>query len=269
MCKSDPVVGMLKNIGYVIVRLPRTNIRPLQVMEKDGSNFIIRGDLSQLFTSSTPLPTVSPEVQAGDVEGKRTGELKIGVGLNILGGIIGAMGGSNLGINTSYNQAKTATFEFHDVKQNNIDVFSLESYLNGADVSTSNPGSAKLLDADKLFVITSTIKSAKYTFDAKRDGGVGVSVDVPVIQEAVGGKVSVTKASGSDTKVTYTGQQPLVFGLTAVQMIFDHGKFQLLKEANPSDAATKGISFGDNGNQEEFQVLHSDAPFIPLQVETE
>src|SRR3982750_3991228 len=103
MCKSDPVVGMLKSIGYVVVRLPRTNIRPLQVMEKDGSNFIIRGDLSQLLIASgVALPPVSPDTQAGDVEGKRTSDLKIGVGLNILGGIIGAMGGNNLGANASY-----------------------------------------------------------------------------------------------------------------------------------------------------------------------
>jgi hypothetical protein len=239
---SDPFIKALKSFGYNTVRLPKVDIMPLQVFSRNGNNLERLGALTKLLTPGETIaaPPITSGVPTSNINGKRTGDIKIGLGLSILGNIIGAMGGSSLGIETEYKQAKSAVFEFSGVTEDRLEVIDLDQYLGDADINPASVFVGKLLEADQLYVTTAVLKSTKFTFEATQSSGIGVKVNVPVIQGVVGGNVSVGTTSGSESKLSYEGKIPLAFAFQAVQIFYDQGKYTAFKPVE--DVALKSLS---------------------------
>ncbi len=233
-CTSDPFVNALKSFGYNMVRLPKANLQPLELLsQQQGKDLDRLGPMGTLLTAgeTIELPTVTTS-QTTPISGSRTGELKIGVGLSILGNIIGAMGGSKLGLDVQYKNAKSAVFEFQDVQEDKVTIVDLDQYLGDADINPASVFLSKLLESDKLYIVTAVLKSKKFAFDAKGESGTEVKLEVPVIQQAVGGSVNVGVAQGSTSKLSYEGQTPLVFGFQAIQVFYESGKYTAFKPAS-------------------------------------
>jgi len=264
MGNSDPVLSLLKDFRYNVVRLPRTNIRPLQLFEKQDKDLVFLGEIPKLFKAGPngPLPVIGPDEQAAFINGQRSRDLNISVGLSILSGIIGALGGGTLGLNVGYKKASALSFEFDDVKVNQIDRLDLSRFLTNATIDQAVGPPAKLVEADKVYVVTSTIKSKKFTTEAKSSSGVSVGVDVPVIQNAMSGSVSVKSEGSNQSKVTYEGNVPLVFGFQAIRLIFEAGRFVEAKPVGATETGMKAV-----GEGEEPEMLTTDSPFTPVFIE--
>ncbi len=234
---SDPFVNALKSAGYNMVRLPKADIRPMQLLYKNGDLLERLGAVTKLLTAgeNIAVPSMTIDVQAANISGQRTSDMKIGLGLSLLGTVIGAMGGSSLGLETEYKNAKTAAFEFYDVLEDRIEVVDLDQYLGDADINPASVYVSKLLEADKLFITTAVIKSTKFTFEAKDSSGSGISLNVPAIQGIVSGNVKVGTESSATSKLTYEGRIPLIFGFQAVQIYYEDGQYTSIK---PSTGVT-------------------------------
>lgn len=257
---SDPMLSLLKDFKYNVVRLPRTDIRPLQILEKQGNSLAILGDLSDFFDAgSVPIPQIGPDLQASFIEGKRSNSLKLSVGLSLLGGIIGAMTGTQAKLGVGFEKASNLVFHFDDVKVNNIKPVDLSKFLLAASISPS--GFGQQIEGDQLYVINSTIKSAKFTAEAQNSSGKSVDVDVPVIQQAVSGSVGVKTTGTNQSQVTFEGTTPLVFGIQALRMEFKNGKFVQFKSVDATSAGLKDI--GDD-DEEQIETLETDGPFVNL-----
>ncbi len=260
---SDPFVNSLKSFGYNIVRLPKADIQPMLLLSKNGDNLDRLGAVTKLLTpgDNVNAPKVIADTPAANINGSRTSNMKIGIGLSILGSIIGAMGG-NLGVEAQYQQAKSAVFEFQSVFEDKIEVIELDQYLGDADINPNSVFVRQLLDADKLYIVTATIKSTKFTFEAKKNDGTDLKIDVPVIQQVVGGNVSVSGSSDVQSKLTYEGKIPLIFGFQAVQLFFDNGRYTAIKPAQGAMRAAvqpAGVNAGD-----EVELLESENAFVRL-----
>jgi hypothetical protein len=257
---SDPFVNYLKDLGYCMVRLPKSDMKPLQILSKQGRELSRLGELSTVLTAGDviPLPQIVENVQAASIAGKRTGDLSVGIGLNILGNVIGAMGGSMLGLDVAYKTAKTTSFEFNDVFEDRVEVAKLDQYLSDADVSPFSRYVATLLEADEIFVISSTIKSRKFSVEAKKSDGASLAVSVPVVKEIVGANVNVSGQTEVTAKVTYEGNAPLVFGLQAIRLFYDKGKYTAFEPA--SGAAVRGIRSPD----EAVSRLKTEGAFVKI-----
>jgi hypothetical protein len=264
MGSSDPILKLLKDFAYAVVRLPRENVRPLLILEKQGNDLTVLGELTDLFgAGQASIPAVGPDQQAAFINGKRTRSLDINVGLNLLGGIIGAMTGSKLKLDAAYKKASSLTFEFEDVKVSEISQLSLNKFLSGTKPDpTVGQGILKALEDDRLYVITSVIKSKKFKTEATQSNGTSVGVDIPVVKEMVGGAVQIKSEGTSDSKVTYEGQMPLVFGFQAARMEFENGIFKGLKQTKPEEAAVRGPA-GPKA-EPEFELLTTEGPFVKL-----
>src|SRR5690349_22455405 len=95
---SDPFINALKSFGYNVVRLPKPDMQPLQILAKNGDNLERLGALTTLLVPGGAInqPKITSGTPVAPISGSRTGDLKIGLGLSILGNVIGAMGGSSL-----------------------------------------------------------------------------------------------------------------------------------------------------------------------------
>lgn len=249
---SDPFVKALKSAGYNMVRLPKADIKPMQLLYKNGDALERLGAVTKLLTAGETIavPQMTNDVRAANISGQRTSEMKIGLGISLLGTVIGAMGGSTLGLENEYKNAKTASFEFNDVLEDRIEVVDLDQYLGDADINPASVYVGKLLEADKLFITTAVIKSTKFIFEAKDSSGNSIGVNVPAIQGIVSGNVKVGTESTATTKLNYEGKMPLIFGFQAVQIFYENGAYTSIKPA--SDVTHKSLDdllAVDNGSE--------------------
>jgi hypothetical protein len=74
-----------------------------------------------------------------------------------------------------------------------------------------------------LFVVLATLKSSKLLVDAHGAGGGEFELSVPVIQGVAGGNVTVSAQTERASRISYEGQNPLVFAFKAMQLFADDG----------------------------------------------
>lgn len=261
MLCNDPLINFLKDDGYNVVRLPRVDIHPLQILCQQGRDFRNLGEITTLLVTgpAVPAPQITENQAVANISGKRTSDLSIGLGLSILSSIISTLGGSKLGLDLTYKRARSISFEFRDVFEDKIEIAQLDQCLADADISPYSRYVADLLEADELYVINTTIKSRKITVEAKKSDNVALTVDIPAIQGALGGNVKVSGQGEKSSIVTYEGNVPLVFGFQAVQLFFDRGHYTTLRPVEAGRAMHKGLS------REGRTSLGSEGPFIRLQ----
>jgi hypothetical protein len=218
-----------------MVRLPRADIKPLQVMMKQGNDLTALGELSELLLpqSGIPLPPISPDQQAANVSGQRTGNLSLGIGLTLLGSILNAMGGSKLGLDAKYQQARSLSFEFDNVLENIIDAIALDKFLATATIDPNSRHVTDLLYSDALYITAATIKSDNFTVEAKKSDGTSLSLDIPTIQQVVGANVKVAAKDTENTKISYQGTVPLVFGFQGLQLFYQNDHYSAFRPVPP------------------------------------
>lgn len=238
-CK-DPAITFLKSVGYNVVQLPKADLRPTQLLVRNGRKLQRVGELASLFTAdpAAPMPPVSPDNPGPPIAGTQSADIDLGVGLDILGGLIAALGGAKLGLTASYSRARSVQFEFSDTIENHAEMALLDQFLAGASISPLARSLREMLDADDVFIVTSTLKCRRINVVAKDATKAGVAIDVPVLQQAIGANIKVGSAGAGTSTIAYEGAIPLVFGLQAVRLIFDNGRYRRMKLV---DAGSVGV----------------------------
>jgi hypothetical protein len=261
---ADQFLTLLKSSGYCAIRLPKADIQPLQVLTKRRIELDRLGDLSDLLVTGTsiPLPAITPDSPAPDISGERTSDLSVGVGVSILGTILGAMGGGQLGIDAQFQKAASIAFQFENVIENHIDVIELDKYLGDADVNPASRYVARLLEVDAIYVVTSTIKSNTIKVDAKDSAGQSIGVSIPAIEGIVGGNVKVSHDTDASSMVRFQGETPLVFGFQAVQLFYRRGRYTAFRPLRPEEGAMRSIDAPEEST--DVEILASDGPFLRL-----
>lgn len=226
---NDKATSYLRQLGYNVVRHPQEGIQPLQLIGRQNNAVTQLGDLHLLITNApSALPAVQKDQVATDVQGQTTSKLSVGIGLNLLGSFIGALGG-NVGITTSYNQAQSVQFVFNDVVTDSVMPLEVGNYLRNGTVDADNLVLKQyVLGKGHLFLITKTVKARRFSVRAERKGGQEIKLQIPEIQGVVGGDVKVSGESESASVVTYEGSRYLTFGFQAYLVGVHNGELRMM-----------------------------------------
>jgi hypothetical protein len=260
LCK-DPFLTCLKQSGFSVVRLPRANFTPLQILTLEKKEFTTLGMLPSVINGAGGPPAVSLNVPAASISGQATAEMKIGFGLTLLGTILGAMGAGTVGLDAQYSKARAVTFRFSDVLMDTVDLTLLDQYLAESDIKPSARHVSKLLEVDDVYVVTATVKSRRISVEGKSQAGTSLALDVPAIQQLVGANVKVGSTRGQGSVVTYEGDTPLTFGFQAARLFFDQGRYTAFKPVEPGVAAARSLS----GLAREPDLYTSAASFVRVE----
>lgn len=263
---SDPFVNYLKDIGYSIVRLPRVDIHPLEIYTERGGSLDYVGKLSTVFEAggTIPLPPMSENITSANVSGKRSSSINSGIGLTLLGSILSSMGGSQVGLDAHYSQAKTVMFEFHEVLQDKIEPAKLDQFLVNATINPFSQYVTQLLESDQIYVTTATLKSKKLTVEAKTSQKVPLELHVPAIQGVVGGNITVSAEGEKSSKIVFEGQENLVFGFQAIRLSFFDGFYRAYRVEQPSGGMRAGGSITST-----VELKKTEGPFLRLHKDQE
>jgi hypothetical protein len=243
MSRPDQSITFLKDFGYSVFRVPRPGAQPLEVLHRNGKDLTRLGGIGDLITGgAVPPPPMHRDDRPGvSIEGVESGKVNVSIGVNILGAFIGALGGGNLGLQLGFNRARSVTFTYSAVTEDSIDVLALERFIQAGRINEHIPSGTvdKLID-DEVYAITSVLKTNKIVVSAQGESGQSVQVDVPVIQEAVGGNVKVATEGAISSKVSFEGAFAIPFAFQAVQLVFgDSGEFLTTEQLPPGDAAAR------------------------------
>jgi len=245
MSRPDQSITFLKTFGYSVFRVPRPSAQPLELLHRNGKDLTRLGGILDLLTGGTvPLPTVHRDDQPGvDIEGTESSKINVSIGLSILGAFIGALGGGNLGLTAGFKRAKTVTFKYVAVTEDSIDVLALEQFIRAGTINEHiPPGTVDKLVDDEVYAITSVLKTKKIVVAGQGDAGQNVHLDVPVIQQAVGGNLTVGTEGSISSSVVFEGPLAMPFAFQAVKLMFDDSHEFLTTEQLPAgDAAARAI----------------------------
>ncbi|MFM9888351.1 MAG: hypothetical protein ACKVQT_35445 [Burkholderiales bacterium] len=238
---NDPYVGLLKQQGYNVVRLPRADFLPLMLLAHEEGKDLSRIGLVSELLAGAELPTVQTDTIAAGISGKRTAAMHLSLGLNLLGTIVGAMGGGQVGLESSLQSTRSIVFEFPEVLSDDVSVVQLDKYLGKARIDGTAKYVSQLLDLDDLYVVTSVLKARKFTIEANSSSSGSAALDVPAIQEIVGAKVKVSAQSERHSKATFEGATPLAFGFQARRLIYAGGDYLKLEPVLAGSVGAKGV----------------------------
>lgn len=248
---SDKSTKYLKKLGYNVVRHPRSGIRPLGLLGRQAGAVTYLGPLNLLITEGGDLPPIQTNVPAADVNGQASSKLDFAIGINILGSVIGAMGG-NLGLNVGYTNARKIQFTFSDVSADLVLPLEIGNYLKEGVVDVDNLILRQyVMGNGQLYLITKTIKSNKITVKYERADGVEASVDVPAVKNLAGANVKVSTGSESSSTLTYEGKESLAFGFVCYEVGVDDGTITL----EASKPGTVAAAVSSNTQDEEAAQL--------------
>jgi hypothetical protein len=221
LCK-DQSLTYLNNLGYNVVRLPRTGINPLDVIGKDKGEFMRLGSLDQIWASDVGIPKPSDPQDAVQISGTRTENIKLSFGLKILGNVLSALGVTVPGLEASYQQAHTLQFKFGNVSLVYIDPFVINNYLEKGTLK-GGPMIDRYFDEEedtRTFLLTETLLADTITVTAHDQSGNKIAVNVNAIKNEVEGKVDLSVSGENNTEISYIGKQKLVFGFKAFEIIW-------------------------------------------------
>lgn len=225
---SDKSTSYLKSLGYNVVRHPNAAFQPLDLIGVQKETGYL-GPLNLLITQSPgPLPAIQRNVAAADMNGQMSSKLDFGIGVSILGGLISALGGGTLGASASYTDAQTIEFAYSGVLNDIVVPLEVGNYLKNGSVDAGNKVLAQyVIGNGDLYLVTKTAKSRKFTVSYERKNGTGAKVEVPVIQQMIGGSISVTSDNARKHVITYEGPTELTFAFQCFQVGVEDGMLNL------------------------------------------
>ena len=250
MSRPDPFLNLLTDFGYLPLRLPRADVQPLQLLDVSSKDFTLLGELADAVGTGdgATLPPIKADIPtAGQIQGARSATVKLSIGLNILGNILGALTGNNLDVSAAFKNADTLTFEFADVTVSNVSIILLDKFLNLATIDSVAKQIQDLMLGGNAGVITAVARSKKYIVSAQNNHGVDVKADVPVIQGIAGGKLAVSTAGDKNEKIAFEGPTPVTFGVQAVRLGFTDGHISAIDPFAAGSGAVRGLEKTSNG----------------------
>jgi hypothetical protein len=211
----------LKDYGFNVVRLPRRDLRPGDVLRRTKGSFDEKvGALAMVFTSDEdqPQPSVGEPVAGIGRTIEKKVETKLG--LRVLGALLGAGAASKLGIDLEAKRATNLAVTYEDVDHDSIAVLELDAWIQAARSKLTGQ-SAIWLNGDQLAAVTAVLRTSKLSIVAERSNGASIDLSIPDIEGIIGGQAGAGVESTSGTKVTFTGPDAIAFGFQAYVMKFE------------------------------------------------
>jgi hypothetical protein len=236
LCK-DPSLTYLNKYGYNVVRLPRQGLDPMDLLGKNKALQRL-GRLKTVWQTSRPEPQPGAPQAVADMEGSRSDDLDLSVGLKVLSGILSALG-ADAPVDFAYKRARKIQFGFTNVVSEGVDPLEVGAYLGSGDLDRGNDVAMHYFtDEDaQAFVVTEVLRSDTIHLTAKSETGTEVAVDVPAIANAVGAKVAVRAGGAQEATLTYSGRARLTFGFKAFAVAYVSGHWRLRGAGAEGDLA--------------------------------
>lgn len=242
MARPDPFVKLLRGIDFVPLRLPRAGVQPLMLASLDGKELTLLGNLADTMEEGgPPAPEIVTDIEtAGTVERTRTSHMKLSVGLGVVQNLVAGITGNAIDVSHHFQGASTLALELGGVTVDRVDLVKVDRYLSQIAIHRDNRHLRKLLITGRCAVLTATARCRRYVVSALREDGSGLAIDTPVLQQAAGGALRISRAAGDSSRIVYEGPSALTFGIQAARLFYTlDGRYSAFRPL-PTEGAARG-----------------------------
>lgn len=222
ICNDDKTT-YLRRLGYNVITLPRSGIRPLTVLfVAKGRRLQELGWLPSIWTSTVSVPEPKTGDNVANVAGKSTDNIGADVGLDILSNLTGALGFDPAKAAMKFSGARSFRFHFRNIERVRIDPFDLGTYVTAGELASENPFVKKYLAPGKdVFVITEVLRSKEFGVSASssRDGSAGF--EIPALEDLIDVQAKLEARKVAESTVDFVGAEALPFAFVAAKLSYD------------------------------------------------
>jgi hypothetical protein len=226
----------LSDKGYNLVRYPRPNIMPLDVIVGAQPPLEWLGSLSLVWHSSSEVPAYS----TGDVPKfsyTRSSEFKGALGVRILQSLLRDFGVANASAQMSISSSSTLSFSFEAPRQLSVPLFSVAEYLRAGDLSIDNPAVKKYLTIDNaieshFYVITEVLRSRKLTVRVTGSNSESIKADASALGGTASGLLDASNSNDRSIEVAFDGTADVTFAFKAFELGYQNGSWVLIGSAD-------------------------------------
>jgi hypothetical protein len=236
--------SFLPDRDYLPLAMPTDGLDLLWVLTRNGGVLRRFGCLSDVLRAPSPLAkeaVTSKEVTV-NAAGTATRSVKAGLSLGVVNTILQALGG-NAGLDLSATGAHSVEYAYVDVTAVVVNLARLDTWLSGADLAPGAGRVADLLMAERLYLVVGALSAGGITSTMRDERGAELKVDVPTVEQVVGGGVTVSGSGGRTSKLTFHGSR-LTIAAKAAQLKLDERGFWV-REEPVSGGEIRGVSPGE------------------------
>jgi len=233
-------------MGYNVVRLPRTDIMPLEIIGSRGEDVQRLGSLSDLARPRAigGYPKIGDPVALPDIAGQCSSKIGAKIGCHLLDGFLGSLGAS-LGGSLDYSNAQRMIFQFEEVLSTRTPPAEIGDFLRYSELSFDNPAFRPyLVGRNALFVISEVIQSRSLLVWYERRDEQAAVVDLGLLNEIIDGIIEVSLVKGSRHVLRFRGTQRVTFGFKCFEFALMEGDVVLLAP----DGGAVVLSTGSSGS---------------------
>lgn len=245
---------VLEDIGYNTIALPRTEVKPLTLLSRKGS--VVQSldmEVGALFEADA-MPLMKPTSEVADITQSDMFEFSADAGLNFLSAIFKyfKLDDSKLEAAVNANKSANVSCKFESVIEEKVSLGDLDNFLTGA-IPLENKFRTYMekLKNSELLVITSVLRSSKFSIAANSSGGGGLSLDAAVAKMGEG-NTKIDRKNSDEMVISHEGEDSLAFAFKAVKIIYDQKswwEFWSSKEAGFKIESEEGIVLRDVGGE--------------------
>ncbi|GGA95766.1 gasdermin [Mucilaginibacter rubeus] len=245
----------LKNIfaehGYNLVSLPKSDIKPLLLLYKVGSDVSsAQSQVTTLFPADEiPAPAIKKNIDVMPIVGKAEVAFDAKAGLNFLEGLLSNFKKGKAAAKIKISDEDVLTFSFQDIKEDSIDLLALDRFISGTapDISRFTAFGEKLKKSE-LFIINAVLKSTSFTIKITDKSGQDVDVEAQ-IKGMAEANVKMSRAKNNSITLSHKDEQlPLIFAFRAQRIKYDQPAFWSTKKAKFRIIDQPDVVLRDTGN---------------------
>ena len=250
---QDRAAKELNEKGYSLVKYPRANIAPLDLIAGERSPLEWLGPINQVWKGKLPVPDAA-EALAPNFTVQRSDEFKGSIGVRILQGLVRNIGGN---VATSASVSSSMSFTYENPKHLSVSPFLLGEFLKNGDLDSDNAVLKRYLEVENaidthFFVITEVLRARKLLVRVSGESSSEVTADAAALQGLANANAAITTRSAQESEVAFDGAVDITFAFRAYELGYVRGKWTVI------GATRENLSSGRDAN--ESAALFGDRP---------
>lgn len=237
--------------GYNLVSLPKSGIAPLLLLYKvDNDVSSAESPVTTLFPNEDLAPpAILVDKDVMPIIGTAEATFDAKGGLSFLDSLLEKLHLGKADAKINLNDQDTLTFSFQDIKEDSIDLLSLDEFITSTapDMKRFKAFGEKLKRSE-LYIVTAVLKSSSFSIKITDKSGQNVDVEAK-IKGVLETNVNVTRAKNNSVILAHKDKQvPLIFAFKAQRIIYDKPSFWSNKPATFSIINQPDIVLRDEGD---------------------
>jgi|SRR5579862_6593043 len=218
----DPAISQLSSLGYDVVRFPREDIRPLDLIIEHGSEFSRYGYLPNSWHSKTSPPDAKPLAPGANIKSVTTSELRGRFGLQALVELLG-----RISFTLSGNKQCSVQLSAEDSVITSCSFDLVAQYIRDGEVdSDSATADALFDDSNRAWLIFEVVASNKLRITVGQMSEAEAKIAAEEISKTLAATAEASHVTSTGNTVTYERTLPLVFGFKSAELTYE-GRWKL------------------------------------------